>query len=125
MFTDNRQSFVVRDEVNVTKESDVYWFMQTRADVEVDETGATLTCDGKELRLDFISSHGATIEVGQSKPLPTSPIEENDRYGDFNRIVIKMHGSGAMNLTVKLTPGGIDATSISDYDKSIDLWTID
>ena len=124
MFTDNRQSLVVRDEVNVTKESDVYWFMQTKADVSVDKTGATLVSKGKTLRLDFVANNDSTIEVGQSTPLPTSPVEPDDRYGNFNRIVIKMHGNGAMNLTVKLTPGNIDATPISDYDKSVDLWTV-
>ena len=29
-----------------------------------------------------------------------------------------------MNLTVKLTPANIDSTPISDYNKSIDLWSI-
>ncbi|MBQ4528291.1 MAG: discoidin domain-containing protein [Clostridia bacterium] len=124
MFTDNRQSLVIRDEVNLTKESDVYWFMQTKADVQLDEKGATLVSDGKKLRLDFVSNASATIEVTKGVPLPTSPVEENDTYGNFNRIIIKSHGSGMVNTTVKLTPFDINSTDVTDYDKSIDEWYV-
>ncbi|MBQ4528290.1 MAG: heparinase II/III family protein [Clostridia bacterium] len=124
MFTDNRQSLVIRDEVNLTKESDVYWFMQTKADVQIDETGATLTQNGKKLRLDFLVDGNGTIEVTKGVPLPTSPVEKNDNYGTHNRIIIKARGTDTVNITVKLTPYGISGSSIFDYDKSINQWSL-
>lgn len=128
-FTDDRKSLVVRDEIALTGESDVYWFMQTTArTIELDEDGkgALLTNgSGQQLRLDFISSDDAEIVQGESKPLPTSPVMDGDTYiPQCKRIYIKMKSDGNAHITVKLTPVSVIAPSdVSAYDKSIDTWT--
>ncbi len=124
-FTDNRQSLVIRDEINLKKKSEVYWFMQTKADVTVTENGAMLAYDGKRLKLEAMCDSKLEITVGDSVPLPTSPVMNKDLMPTgMKRIAIKLTSSGDTSLTVKLTPYGIGATDISEYHKSIDSWVI-
>ena len=129
-FTDNRKSLVVRDEIILNQESDVYWFMQTNANgvkLDSDKQGALLSLtDGRQLRIDFVSSHDAQIGVEWSEPLPASPVMENDKYPGCKRIFIKMKSDGNAHITVKLTPvkKGLYTTDVEEYDMSIDNWTI-
>ncbi len=124
-FTDDRQSLIIRDEITLKEQSDVYWFMQTKADVTVTDDGAVLTYGGKQLKLEAMGDTELEITVGASEPLPTSPVMENDLMpSGMKRIAIKLTSSGDTALTVKLTPYDIDSADISDYHKSIDLWNI-
>ena len=124
-FTDNRQSLVVRDEIDLKKESDVYWFMMTGAEVSVNGNTAILTQDGRRLKLEFVTD-AATAEMtcATAKALPESYQNPDDRAETAKRIAIKLHGSGTVNLTVKLTPMDVEGSSLSDYNVSMDSWTI-
>lgn len=127
MLTDNRKSLVVRDEITLKKaDSDVYWFMQTDADIELVENGAILRHQGRVMKLEFASSTNAEISAGLALPLPTSPVVENDRSGDANRICIKMpKANGTVTITVKLTPDSLwNPSSVADYNTPIDTWEI-
>ncbi|MBR4060157.1 MAG: DUF4962 domain-containing protein [Lachnospiraceae bacterium] len=139
-FTDDRTSLVVRDEISLSKDdSTVYWFMQTDASVEIAEDGnaATLTKSGKQVTLEFVTSGTCTAElsVGPSIRMETStsPITggTTSRTSDIedpsvNRIAIKLTGaSGDVAITSKLTPVGVNSTSVEDYDKSISDWKIE
>ena len=130
-FTDNRQSLVVRDEINLKKESDIYWFMLTYSDItmtKVDERTVLLTAqNGKQLKLTFeTDADSAEISYGAAEPLPESYHNEEDKAADANRLAIKLHDGGVdtVNLTVKLTPVGINASSVSAYDKPMDTWSL-
>ena len=127
MLTDDRQSLVVRDEITLRQnDSDVYWFMQTDADVEIVENGAILRQLGSVMKLEFISNTAAEISVGDSVPLPTSPVVEKDSIGGANRICIKMpKASGDVSITVKLTPDNLwNPSTVTDYNIPIDIWNI-
>ncbi|MBO5369245.1 MAG: heparinase II/III family protein, partial [Clostridia bacterium] len=123
-FTDNRQSLVIRDEVFLKKESDVYWFMQTAADVSINGNTAILSYDGKYMLLEAMCDSPLQITSGRSVPLPSSPVMDKDLMPSLNRIAIKFKSSGDTAITVKLTPYGIGHTSVSDYHKNIDTWSI-
>ena len=127
MLTDDRQSLVVRDEITLSKaDSEVYWFMQTDADVELTENGAILRQQGRVMNLEFVANTNAEISVTSSYPLPTSPIVENDRYATANRIIIKMpKANGDVAITVKLTPDSLwNPSDVSAYNAPIDTWQI-
>lgn len=127
MLTDDRQSLVVRDEITLSNaDSDVYWFLQTDAGIELTENGAILRQQGRVMNLEFVANTNAEISVTASYPLPTSPIFENDRYDTANRIIIKMpKANGDVTITVKLTPGSIwNPSHVSDYNIPIDTWQI-
>lgn len=125
-FTDNRTSLVIRDEIKLKKQSDIYWIMITDADAQIDEKGATFTSSERKMRLDFVSNAEAQLSIAKAEPLLTSP---KTKPGDepeetSKRFMIKLSGSGEVNLTVKLSDIDTAVTDVSDYDKSIDLWEV-
>jgi len=136
-FTDNRKSLVVRDEIALTDESDVYWFFQTRISsgkLDDDGKGVILVSvpeykggPTKQLHLRFESSHSAELVFEYLKgPLSTSPQIAGDAYNHDEanyRIYIKMKASEDAHITVKLTPvvDGVEFSDVKDYG-SIDTW---
>ena len=127
MLTDSRKSMVVRDEINLKKQSEVYWHMYTRA--ELDEQGdnfVVLTMNGKKLKVEFACSAPYELVYEPAKPLEGSPTVagENSNAGIY-RIQLKASASGNLNITAKLTPEGVDNSPVSNYDKPIDSWTLE
>ncbi len=125
--TDERRSLVIRDEITLKKaNSDVYWFMNTDADVELTENGAILRQHGREMLLTFVASTNAEISAGDSVPLPTSPVVKNDRIGEATRIAIKLpQANDSVTITVKLTPSNLwNPDDVSAYDIPIDTWQL-
>lgn len=123
-FTDNRTSLVVRDEINLETQSDVYWFMQTTADVEINGNTAILSKNGKKVKFEYISNAATEIVVEDSKPLPTSPTVNNDIIPNAKRIRIVAKGLGDINITAKLTPVGMADSGVEKYNTPIDTWQI-
>lgn len=76
---------MVQDTIQLTKQADFWWFTHTRADVEVLEGGkqAVLTQNGKKLLASIESGKEAFFTVMPAKPLPTSPVieEQNPNEG--------------------------------------------
>ena len=141
-FTDDRTSLVVRDEITLTKEnSTVYWFMQTDAEVAIADDGksAMLTQDGKQVKLEYVTSGNGTAELlvtpstrallNSQSPID-APVSSNTGTYDLedanvNRIAIKLtDASQDATITVKLTPVGVNSTPIDDYNKSIATWSV-
>lgn len=127
-FTDERQSLVVRDEVSLTKTSDLCWFMQTEHNCEVIGNSVIISSKSTPHRrvvLSFECSDDFEISVGQSEPLETSPKPDGLKDTSWmNRIMLKMNTSGQASITAKLTPYGLDLSEVSDYDKSFAQWSI-
>lgn len=120
-FADNRKSLVIRDEIRLKNSSDLYWFMQTDADVAVNDKGAVLSYGGKKMNLEFVTNAASSqISVTNAEPLESSNVLYNNAKG--KRIAIKLAADGNVNITVKLSPDGIDASSVAQFDKPIDTW---
>jgi len=124
LFTDNRTSLVIRDEIEVLKESEIYWFMQTDATVSVNGNTAILTKNGKSIKLEIISDCGGELSTGKSEPLPTSPVISGDVYQNCTRIQFKLSAKTDATITAKLTPLTVDGSDISEYDIDIDNWSV-
>ena len=126
---DGRQSLTIRDEFSLKEaNSEIYWFMHAPVDdIQVFDTYAILTSNGKQLRVDFVTS-GDSMEVLSMKaePLPTSPqYKGNYDYNEYvKKLALKVYGSGDISITAKLTPldGAehsfeIDTTPLSAWTK--------
>lgn len=106
---DGRQSLTIRDEFSLKEaNSEIYWFMHAPVDdIQVFDTYAILTSNGKQLRVDFATS-GDSMEVLSMKaePLPTSPqYKGNYDYNEYTKkLALKVYGSGDVSITAKLTP---------------------
>ena len=126
MLGDNRRSFLIRDEVTLKTESDLYWFMNTSeqvASIDIAEDGKSAmlsTAVGKKLKVEFVTDADSyTLETMQMVPLPTSPTVAGmaDDSGR-TKLVIKLHGSGNVNLSVKLIPQMGDTADITPVDNT-------
>lgn len=128
IFTDNRRSLVIRDEVSLTAESDLIWLMYTDADIEISGNTATLidiADRDKRITVEFKSSHPLEIGFEDAKPLPTSPdIPEQRKNVGFHRLYARFKADGKTTLTVKINTGHTDASALSEYDVSIDEWKV-
>ncbi len=125
MLGDDRRSFLIRDEVELLRESELYWFMNTPADISTDGKSAMLSYKGEKLRVE-VNTDADSYEVTTMpmKPLDTSPTV-NGMADDSakTKLVIKLKASGKVNISVKLIPeigytGDISApdnTPISDW----------
>ena len=124
--TDSRKSLVVRDELVLKKESDIYWHMYTKATAtDITDTGLTLMKNGKKLRVDFASDADFEISFGHAEAMEGMPTVKGENLNDgINKIQVKIKGSGNLKFTAKLSPEGVYTTPISDYDMDIEHWTI-
>lgn len=124
--TDNRKSLVVRDELSLKKDSEIYWHMYTKATAaEIGDNGLVLTLNGKKLYVDFASDAEYEISFGHAEAMEGMPsVKDENRNDGINKIQVKIKGSGTVNFTAKLSPYGVYTTPISDYDKAIADWVI-
>ena len=144
LLTDSRSSLVVRDEVSLKQTSDVYWVMYTQKQMTIAKDGHTLTLttsDGKKLTMDFTSDQaGELVESIDGKsaynaaPWSLAPVVPKSKTGveqsnndSYKRIIYKVpNATGNLKITVKLTPGNVDKSSVPDVTQygDIDTWNV-
>ena len=105
-FVNGRTSIVVQDDVKSEKENEVYWFMQTKADVTISDDGKTAILDigGNRLEAKLLSDVGK-FEVGAPAPLPTSPqtVGQNKNEG-YSKLFIHLEDVKDFTISVCFTP---------------------
>jgi hypothetical protein len=103
----DRKSVTVTDTIEADKPVDVWSFFHTEADVKLDADAkaATLTQNGKHLRVELVEPRGAKLQVLPAAPLPTSPNPDiQAKNDDVRKLAIHIKGVKTLKLTVKLTP---------------------
>ena len=107
---DNRSKGFIHDEISSQEPMDVYWFMQTPAQITVapDGKSATLKIGEKSLLMKLMSSDpDAKITYGDAVPLPSSPKGEGQTPNTgISRIAIQSKGVRQLNMQVLLIPYG-------------------
>ena len=121
-FADKHYSeFTIRDEVNLNKESEIYWFMHTRAeDIQIDGNIVTLTQNGKSIKMNFICD-ASDYEIMQMNAAPlessypsdgTNPYENQNPNEGIRKITVKISSGENVNLTVKFSESGAAPNNI-------------
>ncbi|NQT51205.1 heparinase II/III family protein [bacterium] len=103
----NRRYVTVRDEMRAARPVDLWWFLHTRAAVALDGNGrgATLSQDGKQLRVEIAEPADARLQVMDAKPLPTSPDPPIQAKNTGSRkLAIHFPSVAELRLTVRLLP---------------------
>lgn len=124
---DNFTSVTMRTEFTPDKDSEIYWFMHTRADIEIQEEAAYLTKNNKRVKLEFICN-GENAEIGEmaAVPLPTSPqaVGQNEN-SDYKKVYIRFNAKASVpaSLTVKISCPELGSTPISDT--AISEWSLE
>ena len=126
LFVDGRSSLVLRDEVKLTRESDMIWLMYTDALIEIDGDRAILrdkVDTDKYITVEFTANHPFEIGYEEAKPLPTSPvIPEQAKNEGFYRLYLKLKGDKDVSITAKINTRCKDTTPLAAYDVNIDEW---
>ena len=132
MMTDGMQGMLVRDEMDLKSNATVYWFMHTSANATVNaDNTVTLEKNNKKMKLRFVTdAPNAWISVADAQPLPVidSEVSSSGYPNDPNqsqnngvrKIMIKLKGSGKINLSVQLLPEG--QTSQANLNLSLNQW---
>jgi len=103
----DRRGILVQDEVETRRPSDVWWFMHTRAEIEIDDEGddAMLTQCDAHLSARILRPSGARFEVMDAMPLPTSsnPIDQAKNEG-FRKLATYLGNTTDVRIVVSLAP---------------------
>lgn len=105
---DDRSRFIVQDSVVCEKPSDVWWLMQTRANIDIAEDGksAVLSIDNKRMLVQLVSScKEAVFTYGPAEPFETSPnpTQQSKNVG-IRRLAVKSPKVTSLNMQMIFTP---------------------
>ena len=128
LFTDNRSSLIVRDEVKLNRHSILRWHMCTDSNIEIDGNVATLRDKNdptKYITVEFSCNHGFKLGGERALPLPTSPqIPEQYTNEGYYRLFAIVEADGDVTITAKINARHTDTTKITDYDVNMDEWQV-
>jgi hypothetical protein len=103
----NRREVIVQDEIESGKSSELWWFMHTKAQIDVDASGqgAMLTLGGKRLWARIVGTAGARFSVMDANPLPSSPnpAGQNANTG-YRKLAIHLQNTQQARITVWFVP---------------------
>jgi len=123
----NRREVVVEDEIRASKPAEVWWFLHTRAEIDLktNRLVATLMQGKERLVARILSPEGAVFSVKQAEPLPTSPhpVRQADNVG-VKELAIRLHNVTETRICVWLVPQrGDEATLPSAPEvKPLSAW---
>jgi hypothetical protein len=103
----DQDKVLVQDELQADKPAEVWWFMHTPASVRIEGDGRTATLQqiGTQLRTEILSPPGATFQIMDAEPLPTSPHPERQAKNErVRKLAIHLTGVSNTRLAVLLVP---------------------
>ncbi|MBQ7573262.1 MAG: discoidin domain-containing protein [Clostridia bacterium] len=127
MLCDDRRNVLMRDEMKLGAETDVYWFMHTDAKIEIiDANTAILTKNGARLKCVMSSNlTSASFSILDASPLPTSPKNSaNSENKGIQRLTIKGTGKGYAYIQVKFMDEFAPEANDKLPTQGIGEWTI-
>lgn len=129
MLANDRRSVIVRDEFKLKKKVPVYWFLQTKAAVELkDSKTAILTVNGKRVKLEMLSSsRDAKFVIGSPESLPTSPKTNSAQTVNrgYTKLMIQFEGDGDEYIEVRYIPLSDPAADSDMLDMQLSAWSIE
>lgn len=111
LFAD-RKRLIVQDEIKTKAPSTVWWFMHTKASVQIAEDGASalLTQNGKRLAVKLAFPQDASVpkakfQAMDAKPLPESPNPQGQTANNgIRKLAVKLEGVTDVRMAVELIP---------------------
>lgn len=103
----DRKQVLVQDEIHLPNPGDIWWFVHTPAQVELNRDGtvATLTLGEARLVARLLSPSGAQFSVMEAQPLPSSPHPEEQAANDrVRKLAIHLPAAEKTRLGVLLSP---------------------
>lgn len=122
-----RKRVRIQDEVATRGEAEVFWFLHTRAEIEIgaDRRSATLSLGARRLLARLLSPPDGAFSVLDAAPLPSSPSPggQNGNAG-VRRLAVRLDDVRDVRLVVDLIPlaEGRPAPSNGDGISPLDRW---
>lgn len=100
---DNYTSLRITDRVDCLIKSDIYWFMHTKADIEISEDGKTaiLTIGDKQMKA--TSHQDGTFSVMKAERLK-GEWEYDEEYSDINKLTVKLEKVKKAQIEITIEP---------------------
>jgi hypothetical protein len=103
----DRSYVLIEDEVETDAPADVWWFLHTEAEVELNDQmrTATLRANGKRVVVKIEAPTEACFQIMDARPLPSSPNPQLQASDEGRRkLSIRLPGVTALKLVVRITP---------------------
>ncbi|MDF2924606.1 MAG: type protein [Paenibacillaceae bacterium] len=104
---DERRQVLVQDEIETDGTSDMWWFMHTKADVQIapDGKSAVLQIGAKRMLVKLLGGGGERFQVMAAKPLWTSPQPDAAKpNSDVRKLAVHLNGEPTVTLSVLFAP---------------------
>ena len=131
MLTDDRRSVIVRDEIDLLEpNSEIIYSLHTKSKIEkLNDTQIVLTNNGKKMLVSLVTNGTDVVfEEAEAKTVSnvtSTLVKDTDSSSTgLRKAVIKMKGTGRLNITLKFKL--YDDMMIADYPEDINIanWTI-
>jgi hypothetical protein len=102
-----RQYFLVQDEIQAAKPSEIWWFMHTPASIKLLNDGQTAVLEqrGSQVRAEILSPAQARFQTMGAQPLATSPHPERQAVNEgIKNLAIHLTGATDVRLAIALVP---------------------
>lgn len=99
----NSTSLKITDNVKCIVKSDIYWFMHTKADIEISENGKTavLTINGKQMKASLLGD--GEFSVTDAKTLKEK-YEYDAEYSDIKKLTVHLEDVKSAEIIFTLEP---------------------
>lgn len=99
----SRSSLKITDSVSCAVPSEIYWFMHTKADIEISEDGksAVLTINGKQMKATLCGDGEFTVMPAEALG---GAYEYDAEYPDINKLTVHLDGVYKAEICVTLEP---------------------
>lgn len=97
---DNYSSLKITDNIKCIAKSDIYWFMHTKAEIEISEDGKTAILTIGEKQMKATSYKDGTFSVMKAEKL-SGKYEYDADYSDINKLTV--HLEKVKNPTIEIT----------------------
>lgn len=126
---DNRRVAVIRDEITMKEETDLYWFAHTQAEIQIADDGrsAILTKGGKKLWVGLIGDSDGVFTVMDAAPFATSPDPDGQTVNStYRKLTIFIEDAASANITVAFTALSGDETEPASLPAigSLSTWKV-
>lgn len=107
MLLNNRKDVLVQDEVIAKIPSSIWWFMHTKADINIqsESSEAVLKQNGKYLYMRILSPHGAKFQIMEAVPMPGSLKGERESANDgVHKISVCIENVSTTTISILMVP---------------------
>ncbi|MBQ4528227.1 MAG: S-layer homology domain-containing protein [Clostridia bacterium] len=125
---DSRSKIVVQDEATMKTPSEIFWSINTPADIEIiDEDTVLLSIGAKMVAVKFYANVDFELFEMAAEKLPTSPQKaEQLRYRDYRKIALRAKDVTELKLMVEFVPVGAYSEALLPISEFIPIenWNV-